>query len=122
MASALHPVADQGGPFVRSHAPDLPTRVKKVEGANVYGESVVLRAGRGGQFVSLRTRERIAERKRTQLEAEGWIVEVVSPEDADHLTLVPYVPPSDDRASPLASGRSRPARKRPGPTPGRGKR
>jgi len=49
-----------------------------VEGANIHGKRVLLRAARGDHFISLRTRERIAERKRSQLEAIGWAVEVVS--------------------------------------------
>lgn len=71
-----------------------------MEGANVHGQPVLLRAARGDQFISLRTRERIAERKRVELEATGWTVDVVECDEEDHVKLVPYIPPDVDWPNP----------------------
>ena len=66
-------------------------------GANIHGDLVVLRAARGDYRVSLRTRSRIADRKRAQLEATGWTVEVLDLDEEDPGTMIPYVPPRVDK-------------------------
>ena len=59
-------------------------------GADIPGDLVVLRAARGDHVISLKMRERTAERKLVKLESAGWIVEVISIEEAGRrVTLIP---------------------------------